>query len=770
MLFAVLAGFIFAFLTPLIARATKEKTGYLLALLPFAIFSYLCTFISPVIQGETFRFFYPWLPGQGINLDFFVDGLSLFFALLISGFGVLIFIYSGSYMKNYRHRDKFFVYLLLFMGSMLGLVLSENLISLIVFWELTSFSSYLLIGFNNDNAASRQSALHAMLITVFGGLFLLAGMILLGSASGTYSLVEILSNGRSIQDHKNYIMIFILFCLGAFTKSAQFPFHFWLPNAMAAPTPVSAYLHSSTMVKAGIYLLARFNPALGGSEIWHTTLITVGFITMLWGAVVAMLQSDLKKILAYTTISALGILVLMLGLGTPQAVQAAMVFLLAHALYKGTLFLMTGNVDKATGTRDITFLKGLRKNMPFTAVAAILACLSMSGVMPFIGFVGKEMLYTAAFESEILSNLLLAGVMVSGLIFVAICIDIGYTMFFGLSAESLETTEEVPVGMLAGPLVLSMLGLVFGFLAPSLVQPLLSWSSLAVLPGMELMELHLWHGFNQIFMLSLLTLLLGFGLYKLRKPVRNLASDKVYALKVNGAVMFQNLLEAKFFLFKAFIKFLQNGKLKNYLLIILIFFTLIIIYTLWRFDLTLDFSQSFTFFHYKIYEIINLLIILFALGMVFYTKSRLTALVTLGVVGYGIALIFIIYSAPDVAMTQFLIETLTVVLFVLVLHKLPDFQVYTNRKNRIPHIIVSVLFGGLMTYILLLVTQSPLESKLKEYFVENSYLLGKGKNIVNVILVDFRALDTLGEITVLGIAALGIYALLKLRLNNGGVK
>jgi multicomponent Na+:H+ antiporter subunit A len=763
MLFAVIAGFILAIFTPLIAKITKDKTGFFLSLLPAAIFIYLCVFIPQVVEGETMRFLYPWLPQAGVNLDFFVDGLSLFFALLISGFGFLIFVYSGSYMKKYRHRDKFFLYLLMFMASMLGLVLSDNLIGLIVFWELTSFSSYLLIGFNNDNEVSRRSALHAMLITVFGGLCLLAGVVLLGNAYGTYSLVEVLNNGTAIHGHKDYLLIFILFCLGAFTKSAQFPFHFWLPNAMAAPTPVSAYLHSSTMVKAGIYLLARFSPVLGDHPIWHTTLIIIGSVTMLWGAIVAITQNDLKKILAYTTISALGILVLMIGIGSSMAVQAAMVFLLAHALYKGTLFLITGNLDKATGSRDVTYLKGLRRAMPFTAGATILACLSMSGVIPFIGFIGKEMLYAAAFEAEWIPILLLAGVMISGLLFVAICIDLSYTIFFGLGTDSLAKTREVPWGMVAPPLILASGGLIFGLLAGHLVEPLLSFSATAILPLAERLELHLFHGFNVILMLSLVTLVLGFIVYRFKQPIRKFNTDGRYFHQVEGANIFEFLVQGLIESFRYIIEILQNGKLRSYLSIILLFFIGLVVYTIIKYNLELELIFDIDLYSYKIYEFINLLIILLALGLVFYTRSRLTALVTMGVVGYGIAVIFIIFSAPDVAMTQFLIETLTVVLFVLILHRLPDFETYSPRRKRVPYMIISAAFGGLMTYVLLLATQVPLESILKEYFVANSYTLGKGRNIVNVILVDFRALDTLGEITVLGIAALGIFSLLKLK-------
>jgi multicomponent Na+:H+ antiporter subunit A len=517
------------------------------------------------------------------------------------------------------------------------------------------------------------------------------------------------------------------------------------------------------MVKAGIYLLARFNPVLGDHPMWHTTLIIIGFITMLWGSLVAITQHDLKKILAYTTISALGILVLMIGIGSSMAVQAAVVFLLAHALYKGTLFLITGNLDKATGSRDVTYLKGLRRAMPFTAAATVLACLSMSGVIPFFGFIGKEMLYAAAFEADWIPIILLAGVMISGLLFVAICIDLSYTVFFGLSSDSLAKTREVSWGMVAPPLILASVGLIFGLLSANLVQPLLSFSATAILPLAERLELHLFHGFNVILMLSLVTLAFGFIVYRFKQPIRKFNTDGRYFHQVEGANIFEFLLRGMIETFRYIIEMLQNGKLRSYLSIILLFFMGLTLFTIVKYNIELELIFDIDLYSYKIYEFINLFIILLALGLVFYTRSRLTALVTMGVVGYGIAVIFIIFSAPDVAMTQFLIETLTVVLFVLILHRLPDFESYSPRRKRVPYMVISAAFGGLMTYVLLLATQVPLESILKNYFIENSYTLGKGRNIVNVILVDFRALDTLGEITVLGIAALGIYALLKLK-------
>jgi multicomponent Na+:H+ antiporter subunit A len=396
MLIAVLAGFALSILVPLVHRLIPRISGLLFSLLPAVLFVYFLSLLPRVVAGEGLWVTYNWISAMDIQLSFFLDGLSLFFVLLISGFGFFIFLYAGSYLKGHRYFDRFFIYLFLFMSSMLGLALSGNLISMFVFWELTSLSSYMLIGFYNENETSRKNALQAMLVTVFGGLAMMAGIILTGMIAGSYHFSELLNSSEVLKEHPWYLAALILLLLGAFTKSAQFPFHFWLPNAMAAPAPVSAYLHSTTMVKAGIYLLARISPIFGGTPEWHFILTSIGGITMFTGALLAIQYTDLKKILAYTTISALGVMVFLIGIGTTLAIQAAMVFLLAHALYKGTLFLVTGNIDHETGTRDVSELSGLAKKLPYTAYAAVLAAMSMAGVMPFFGFIAKEILYEAA--------------------------------------------------------------------------------------------------------------------------------------------------------------------------------------------------------------------------------------------------------------------------------------------------------------------------------------------------------------------------------------
>ncbi|MFB3140368.1 MAG: proton-conducting transporter membrane subunit, partial [Candidatus Acidiferrales bacterium] len=390
---AVLSGFVMALAAPWLHRIARSTSGWVLALFPLALTVYFAGQAGRVAAGEVLAVSIDWVPSLGIALSFYLDGLSLLFALLISGIGALVVVYAGGYLAGHAHLGRFYAFLLMFLASMLGLVLANNVITLFVFWELTSVSSYLLIGFEHEREAARQAALQALLVTGLGGLALLAGLLLLGQAGGSMELSELLTRGEAIQAHPFYAPILLLILAGAFTKSAQFPFHFWLPSAMEAPTPVSAYLHSATMVKAGIYLLARFNPVLGGTELWFYIVTAAGAATMLVGAYLAFQQSDLKRILAYSTMSALGMMVLLLGLGTELAVKAAIVSILVHALYKGALFLVAGAVEHETGTRDVDRLGGLRRAMPITAAAAALAALSMAGLPPLFGFIGKEMVY-----------------------------------------------------------------------------------------------------------------------------------------------------------------------------------------------------------------------------------------------------------------------------------------------------------------------------------------------------------------------------------------
>src|SRR5690606_27234847 len=396
MLLTVLSGLIFSCLIVPFGKILKTKWSIILPIVPFLLFAFFAAQIPLVSSGNSLYQHIDWVSSLGINFDFKLDGLSLLFSLLITGIGTAIFVYALSYLKGHRYFDRFFGYLLLFMSAMLGVVLSDNILLLFIFWELTSISSFFLIGFNNDNADSRKSAITALTITGLGGFFLLAALILLGNISGTFIISELVQSKEVILNHPLYPLLILFIFIGAFTKSAQFPFHFWLPGAMKAPTPVSAYLHSATMVKAGIYLLARFTPILGDSELWHYSLMIVGGITMLYASIHSLFRIDLKSILAYSTIAALGILTFLIGVGTQEAMVAVAVFILAHALYKAVLFLVTGIIDHETGTRDITVLRGLGRVLLPVTIASIIAAASSAG-LPFVtfGFIGKDLIYEA---------------------------------------------------------------------------------------------------------------------------------------------------------------------------------------------------------------------------------------------------------------------------------------------------------------------------------------------------------------------------------------
>lgn len=763
---AVLSGFGLSLAAPWLQRVGRGTAGWIIALLPLGLAIYFASLLNTVAAGQVLTTTYPWIPSLEVNLSFYVDGLSLLFALLISGIGALVVIYAGGYLAGHPQLGRFYAYLLAFMASMLGVVLADNLIVLFIFWELTSLSSYLLIGFYHTEAGSRASALQALLVTGAGGLALLAGFVLLGLAGGSWELSTLLNRMELIQAHPFYLPGLALVLLGAFTKSAQFPFHFWLPAAMAAPAPVSAYLHSATMVKAGVYLLARLNPVLGGTDIWQVSVTGVGVATMLVGAYVAWLQTDLKRILAYSTISALGTLVMLIGWGSDLAIKAAMVFLVVHSFYKGALFLVAGAIDHETGTRDITRLGGLRRLMPISAVAAGLAALSMAGIPPWFGFIGKELIYEAMLSAPVILGLAVAanmlGVVVAGLAVVK--------PFFA-QTETPVKAHEAPVSMWLGPVILAGLGLILGLVSGLAGERLIAPAVTAIAGKPAEVKLVLWDKLalwsesqlNLVLLLSLVTVLGGLGAYTGRETLRRLTQPLNAMGRWGPARWYDGLLDAMMALARLQTRLLQSGYLRFYLLIV-IAATISLAGTplldqinsvVWARQLNIQFHQW-----------VVAALILIATVVAAQARSRLAAVAALGVVGYGVALIFILFGAPDLAMTQFAIETLTVILFVLVLYRLPRFAILTSTPARLRDVLVASLAGALMTALILVVTSAATASRLTPYFAENSLSLANGRNIVNVILVDFRALDTLGEITVLAVAAIGISALMKLRLEK----
>lgn len=745
-----------------VPRLAGGPAGWISVLIPAALFVWFSQFLGPVAAGSTALIGFDWVPSMGIRLEMLIDGLSLTFALLITGIGTLVTLYTTRYLGNHPEYPRFVLFLMIFMVGMLGLTLADNLIALFVFWEITTVSSYLLIGFNSDSAKSRRSALQALLLTGTGGLALLAGMIMLGSAAGTYSLSEIRGMGDAIRDHQYYIPILILFLAGAFTKSAQFPFHFWLPNAMAAPTPVSAYLHSATMVKGGIYLMARMNPTLGSTDQWFWALVIAGGFTTVFASVLAIRQTDIKQVLAYTTLMALGALTLFIGVGTDDAIKAAMLFLVVHSLYKAALFLMIGIVDAQTGTRDVADLRGLARKMPITFLAGALAAISMAGIPPFVGFIGKEFLYKAGLEADT-SSLWITGTIfaASVLMFVAAGIAVARP-FLGRLPERFNKTTEGHMSMWIGPLILGALSLYFGIFSDVPEIWLVGPATDAVFGSAVSVDLYLFREVNNAFILSMITFAVGFVLYLVHARLRTALG----AIFKANPIKFDPGWDATLDGFKAFAgwqtRHLQSGILQRYIFVTFATFAVAVGGTIWAQDVLsyqLDLAaelDGLLFKHWAVLLFITAGALLTAL-----TDSRMTAIASLGVVGIGVALIFIIFSAPDVAITQLLVEVLIVVLVAVAMLKLPGLDLRRDELNRPIHAILSITVGVITTLVLVSVLQGDLDMTLTDYFNANSWPEAYGRNIVNVILVDFRALDTFGEIAVVVVAALSAYALLR---------
>ncbi len=763
MLTAVFAGFVLAALAPWLTARLGGRVGWLFALLPAAIFVWLAGYIPAIAAGESFYYHYPWIPGLDINLTFLLDGLSLLFGLLISGIGTFIMIYAGKYLDGHQYQGRFFLFLLAFMASMLGLVLSSNLIALFVFWELTSITSYMLIGFNHEDEKSRKSAQQGLYVTVGGGLALMTGLVTLAMVGGSYELVELLGSSEVVQEHALYLPILLLILLGTFTKSAQVPFHFWLPNAMAAPTPVSAYLHSATMVKAGVYLMARLHPTLGGTDTWMIVLGLFGAATMFTGSLMAIRSSGLKSVLAYSTVMALGTLTMLLGVGTPTAIAAAVTFLLAHSLYKGALFMTAGNITHETGHKDFRDVGGLRREMPVSTLFGGLAALSLAGILPFFGFIGKELMFEAVLEANTIGTLITLLALASGIMTVAAAAIVGLRPWFGVRKPTKHTPHDPPLAQLLGPGVLASLGLLLGLLPFIAERSVLSAAALAIAGEPVELKLSLWHGFNLPLLMSAISLLVGLTIYWKWDTVRELLQARRFIDTLGAERGYDAIMRALVVVSEWQTRVLQNGHLRYYILttvmtlFALLAYTILTRYPVWP---GVDFSGI------ELQHLVIAVLIVLAALVAVSTHSRLGAVATLGAVGFGVALMYVMFSAPDVGITQVLVETLTVILLVLVLFRLPGFLDLTEHSTRLRDAIVAVLMGGVFTLLLLMAIDVQFFPSISEYFIEHSYPSAHGRNIVNVILVDFRTLDTLGEIFVLALAAVGVYAMIKLRAED----
>lgn len=767
-----------AVLAPGMHRLIGSPAGWLLALVPAGVVGCLLNAWPRVMDQQVLSVYVSWVPELGIALSLRLDGLSLLFGLLITGIGTLILVYAGAYLKGDPRLGQLWMFLLLFMAAMLGLVLSENLLALFIFWELTSITSWLLIGFNCEKEESRASALQALLVTGGGGLVLLPGLILLGTVGQSFEISALMENAEQIQQHSLYTPLLLLILVGAFTKSAQFPFHFWLPDAMAAPTPISAYLHSATMVKAGVYLLARLHPVLGGTAEWFWWIAPVGTVTMLLGALLALRATDLKQILAYATISVLGSLMMLLGIGTPETLKAALVVLIAHALYKGGLFMVAGCVDHAVHERDVEKLSGLRSAMPATCITAVVAGLSMAAILPTLGFIAKEVWYEAVGHVAGVTPVVLDSAAAGGSLRVlwflgaSVVANVGLVAAVGLvcvkpfwgtrNAVTEHAHEGSPI-LWGPPAVLAIIAVILG-LMPAPVSELLAAASSAVAGQTVSVKLALWHGLNAALFLSLITLAGGVALYWQRRHLHRLWPRLEVPLQYGPASWYPKALHLLNVTARRQTGILQNGYLRYYLLTMVA----VTVFSVWlslRGEL-LSRLEAVPL-DLRMHELLLAVLILAASIVAVRAHTWLLAVGALGIVGYSAAGIYVLFGAPDLAMTQFVIETLSVILFVLAFSRLPDFRSLSSPGTRRRDAVVAIATGATITVLLLFAMTVRSDRPISQFYVENSVTQAHGRNIVNVILVDFRALDTLGEITVLAIAAIGVYSLLTLMPRPG---
>jgi multicomponent K+:H+ antiporter subunit A len=755
--------------------ASTVLPSRLAALVALSCLAIVIASYPQVSDGQVFRYHLEWIPQLGLNFTLRLDGFAWMFCMLICGIGFLVILYARYYMSEDDPVPRFFSFFLAFMGAMLGIVLSGNIILLSIFWELTSISSFLLISYWHNTAAARDGARMALTITGIGGFCLLIGLLLLGNIVGSYDLDKILESGDLIRSHDLYLPALIFILLGALTKSAQFPFHFWLPNAMAAPTPVSAFLHSATMVKAGVFLLARFWPALAGTYEWFWLVGAAGVITLLIGAYFAMFQQDLKGLLAYSTISHLGLITTLLSLGSPLATVAAIFHMVNHATFKASLFMAAGIIDHETGTRDMRRLSGLFRYMPITATLAMVASAAMAGVPLLNGFLSKEMFFAEAVETHadsILDLILPYVATLSGAFSVAYSLRFIHTVFFGRPPTNLpkDTPHEPPHWMRFPIELLVVICLIVG-IAPALsIGPFLHTAVVSVL-GADTPEysLSVWHGFNLPLTMSLVALAGGTALYfVLRHYLATCADGPPIFRRLRGQRIFERILvEVSWRWARLAEQRIGTRKLQPQLRWVVVtgFLAGLLPLYLSGFE-----PRSFVFSGVdRAFAAIWLIGICLAIGTAYSAKyHRLAALVMLGGNGLIVCITFVWLSAPDLAITQLLVEIVTTVLILLGLRWLPkrtetmDEPVTIRaRFRRFRDLLLAVACGVGMTFIAYAVMTMPVPDAIATYFLENAYTKGGGTNVVNVILVDFRGFDTLGEIAVLGVVAMTVYALLR---------
>ena len=756
----VLIPFLGAALVAWAGTRGRLWSAYAATLVTFSALMLLLPLVPGVLGGETLIWRHAWLPSAGLSLAFRLDGLALLFALMILAIGLLVILYARYYLSERDPMGRFYAYLLLFQGAMLGIVLSENLIQLLVFWELTSISSFLLISYWQHREDARQGARMALAITGAGGLAMLAGFLMLGEIVGSYELSVVLRAGDVIHAHPLYVPMLVLILLGVFTKSAQFPFHFWLPHAMAAPTPVSAYLHSATMVKAGVFMLARLFPALSYSAEWSWLVGGAGLITLLLGAYTALFKHDIKGLLAYSTISHLGLITLLFGIGTPLAAVAAVFHIMNHATFKASLFMAAGIIDHEAGTRDMRKLNGLWKYMPYTAVLAMVAAAAMAGVPLLNGFLSKEMFFakTVYLTDEGTLPWLPIAATLAGAFAVAYSVRFIHDVFFNGEPVDLPRKPHEPPRWMKVPVeILVVICLAVGIAPAWTFGPLLASAAGATLQG-ELPDysLAIWHGFNPALGMSVLAMVGGVVIYALRRPLFRWHDEAIAHL--DARTYYQTIERGLYRAAEGLNRVLHAPQLQRMVAVLLVSAVGIASIGFWGYGVLAG-DRPLTPVDPVSVTAAGAMIVA-ALGTVLLHRQRLAALLLLSVVGLVVALAFVKFSAPDLALTQLSVEVVTVVLLLLALYFLPwrsPLESSSPRRTRDTLIAGAAGLGaGALTWAVL---TRPHET-IADFFLANSVPGGGGTNVVNVILVDFRGFDTLGEITVLAIAAIGIYVLL----------
>ncbi|SLN54532.1 Na(+)/H(+) antiporter subunit A [Roseovarius litorisediminis] len=768
-LFIIVAlPFLGALLPGLMNSAGRQACAGITFIVSLAAFIGLLTNLPAVIAGDLVTARVDWLPSLGLNFTLMLDGLGFFFASLILGIGLLIITYARFYLSRDDNMGEFFTYLLLFQGAMVGIVLSDNILLLLIFWELTSLSSFLLIGYWKHLPEGRQGARMALAVTGMGGLAMVGGMLILGQIVGSYDLSEILKNRELIQASPLYVPALLLILLGCFTKSAQFPFHFWLPHAMAAPTPVSAYLHSATMVKAGIFLMARMWPVLSGSPEWFMIVTGAGLITMVLGAVIALFKHDLKALLAFSTVSHLGLITMLLGTGTAFGAMAAVFHILNHATFKCALFMSAGIIDHETHTRDIRRLGGLRHLMPVTFVIATLAALSMAGIPLLNGFLSKEMMLEETYHTVLFgSHWLVPGLAVFGSLFsAAYCFRLIGHVFLGSVRDDYPSKPHDPgSGMWLPPALLVVLVVVIGA-APFLAEPYVRLVTEAVLGEAAVMpEAHLkiWHGLVPALYMSIVAVAGGLVLLAAYRPALKLWDATP---RPEAKTIFEAVIAGAVSIARRLILPLHDGAFTRYGAIMAVTVIAAGVHA-WGTGTIGEITRAI--------QPVNaisvagwLMLVAATCGLTFLHRNRLLSLILIGIVGLMVSIGFVFFSAPDLAMTQITVEVVTIILLLLALNFLPNRTPVESSVLRRTRDTAIAVAGGLATAVLSFhyLLRDSVTSPISEFHLANSYKGGGGTNVVNVILVDFRGFDTYGEIIVLGIAALLIYALTETLLSG----